>query len=338
MNRKVKGFKRLALSSFGLLCMLATVICALSIPTFAAGKIDVDKTCSMTLSCSCNGEALSGFTFRLYRVADVSEAAVFTLSGDFSAYSVNLKNLDASGWLTAANTLATYIVPDGIHALKTQSTDSNGHIDFGSLPTGLYLIVGEPLTKADATYKAVPFLVCLPGQAGGDTWAYEVGVTAKISSETQPVFNESDITVLKVWNDGDDRDERPESIEVALMRDGSVYETYTLNEANYWRHTWNNLSYSYGWSVIETKVPEGYTVTYTSSGTILTVTNTETSPDEEPPTEDIPEEPVPEDPGGVLPQTGMLWWPVSVMAALGTVLFGLGWRERFRVRNNKSEK
>ena len=329
MSRKVKSFKGRRLRFLVLPILLAALICALSVPAFAAGAIDVGKPCSMTLSCSGNGEALSGFTFRLYRVADVSDTAVFTLSGDFSAYKVNLSNLDASGWLAAANTLAAYIAPDGIKALKTLSTDSGGTIDFDSLSTGLYLLVGEPLTKGNLTYRAAPFLVCLPGQGEAETWAYDRAVTAKISFDTQPVFYSTDVTVLKVWNDGNDKTVRPERIEVSLLRNGSVYETCTLDESNYWRHTWSNLSYGYDWSVIETAVPEGYTVTYTEANGILTITNTHTPK--------IPDEDVPKEPG-ILPQTGMLWWPVSLMAVLGTVLFGLGWHARFSIRNKKNEK
>ena len=42
--------------------------------------------------------------------------------------------------------------------------------------------------------------------------------------------------------------------------------------------------------------------------------------------EDIPEETVPKGPG--LPQTGVLWWPVPILACCGMGLFVIGWARR----------
>ena len=44
------------------------------------------------------------------------------------------------------------------------------------------------------------------------------------------------------------------------------------------------------------------------------------------PGEDIPEETVPKGPG--LPQTGVLWWPVPILACCGMGLFVIGWARR----------
>ena len=72
-------------------------------------------------------------------------------------------------------------------------------------------------------------------------------------------------------------------------------------------------------------MPDNYTVTYTAKGTVLTVTNTYKAPPEKP---DEPD----------LPQTGILWWPVPVMAGLGIVFFGAGWLRRFGRRDTRDEK
>ena len=50
------------------------------------------------------------------------------------------------------------------------------------------------------------------------------------------------------------------------------------------------------------------------------------------PTEDIFDEEIPLAPA--LPQTGVLWWPVQVLAGVGLFLFVLGWLD---MRNGKKD-
>lgn len=83
-------------------------------------------------------------------------------------------------------------------------------------------------------------------------------------------------------------------------------------------------------------MPEEYTVTVSREGITFVVTNTLTEelPDEptpegplpEVPEENIPDEPVPQ--GPALPQTGVLWWPVPLLACAGMALFLAGWARR----------
>lgn len=168
--------------------------------------------------------------------------------------------------------------------------------------------------------------------------------------------------VKKHWDDGN-YSERPTAITVTLYKDNSVYDTQVLNEANSWTYIWTGLEPGYVYSCFET-VPEGYTMTQesaaTTTGTILDITNKKTieippsdtpggptdtpttpttpTPPEEievPPSDtpgtptDIPTTPeitVPETPipAGPLPQTGLLWWPVPILAFAGLMLLVLG--------------
>ena len=92
----------------------------------------------------------------------------------------------------------------------------------------------------------------------------------------------------------------------------------TLNAANNWRHTWgelpkyNNDGSKIVWSVVEKEL-ENYTVLITQNGITFVVTNTG----------EHPENP-PEHPDDKLPQTGVLWWPVPVLAAVGLVFLIAG--------------
>ena len=142
------------------------------------------------------------------------------------------------------------------------------------------------------------------------------------------------------WEDGGHEAERPESIVVQLLCGGKVYDTVTLSQDNSWRYQWENLSAGCAWSVVEKTVPDGYTVTVDRQGLTFLVTNTcgEEQPEEpgEPEEPDTPDEPdtpeEPETPGGQdepkLPQTGLLWWPVPLLACCGLLLFLIGWKIR----------
>lgn len=96
------------------------------------------------------------------------------------------------------------------------------------------------------------------------------------------------ITVAKAWNDFNDQDKlRPTEIQVVLKADGEEVETVTLNEANYWMYTWEDLDMEKDgeeiqYTVEELNVPSGYTSSQRTSSTVTTITNSHTPerPDE----------------------------------------------------------
>ena len=108
-----------------------------------------------------------------------------------------------------------------------------------------------------------------------------------------------------------------------LLRDGEIYDTVTLREADNWRYEWPNLSDKYHWTVAE-QVEGDYYVSVSLEGITYVVTNTseEEFPEDpvpggsiEPPDEEFTEPGVPL--GDKLPQTGQLWWPVCILITLG---------------------
>ena len=65
------------------------------------------------------------------------------------------------------------------------------------------------------------------------------------------------------------------------------------------------------------------------AGVQVTVIGEENIPDEPPPGGDWPGGDEPGEPGEPdLPQTGVLWWPVPVLACAGLFLFLIGWGKR----------
>ena len=92
----------------------------------------------------------------------------------------------------------------------------------------------------------------------------------------------TEATVKKVWDDSNDQDGiRPKELTVTLMNGNTVMGTVTLNEANGWSGTIDNLEKKAGGKDIEYtwtegRMPEGYSLTNTAKGegTVTTLTNT----------------------------------------------------------------
>ncbi len=100
-------------------------------------------------------------------------------------------------------------------------------------------------------------------------------------------FQERQITVRKVWSDGNEN-HTDDSIDVNLLRDGQVVDTKTLSAENSWTYTFDKLVEGqaengelteYSWKVEEAKVPQGYTATYDTQGNVTTITNTKNTVD-----------------------------------------------------------
>lgn len=289
-------------------------------PVCAAAGPDAGKTSSLTLFFGSGSAGFSGVEFRLYRVADMTGAGAFSLTGDFRNYSVSLTDLDSSGWRALAGTLETYAARDQIAPDKRSSTDNGGTVVFDGLGAGLYLIAGDSCSAGGYTYTPEAFLISLPGLIG-ETGEWVYSETAECKYTREPVSSEHDTVsrkVLKVWKDDGQEGRRPKEIAVQLLKDGKVEDTVTLNQDNNWRHTWTGLDGDARWQVAEYRVPDGYTVSAEREGITFVVTNTYkdkggsgggSSGDS----------------AGVLPQTGALWWPVPLLAFGGLLLFLTGW-------------
>ena len=108
--------------------------------------------------------------------------------------------------------------------------------------------------------------------------------------------------VLKVWDDKGYESKRPKSVQVTLLQNGTAYDTQTLSETNSWQYTWDKLpkwdqnGREYTWTIQEASV-SGYVSSVKQNGDTFVLTNTLDKQK--------------------LPQTGVLWWPVPVLACGG---------------------
>lgn len=340
-------------------------------PASASGYDAVkDKDCSLTIEYAPDDTPVEGLTFRIWRVASISETG-YTPFEEFWDYGVLV---GGGSWLDKAGTLYAYLQRDAdIHPATAETrTDADGKAVFTGLEQGLYLAVGEEHTMNGNIYRPVPFLICLPFTRDLQVWEKDVSTHSKFTSTPiTPTPSTVRRHVLKVWDDEGHEDGRPDEIVVDLLRNGAVYDTAVLTAENNWRWDWTGLDAASDWKVAERENAR-YTVLATQEGITFMLTNTwRDLPDDPEPGTDIPDETpplgepdlpddlppeeqiwdpntptgdqpdLPDDPiggdtpgedipngntptGTKLPQTGLLWWPVPLMAMGGVVLLAVG--------------
>lgn len=264
------------------------VLCCFMPTTLFAKSNDIHD---LTIICPTSNMNVS-----LYRVADEN----YELTSKFSNYSIDLKH-DVQG---SANALENRILKDGIEEDAFVSSASSGKACFTGLMSGIYLVVGNEVQKNGVFYVPQVSLISLSG---------DLNIDLKYETNDKPVS----LHVLKVWK-MDSKKNRPSSIEVCLLRtddlgNSVVVDKQVLSSENQWAYTWNDLSASYKYCVMETSVPAGYKESCSREKNTVILTNTgsytnkvENKKDKE------------------LALTGQLWWPVPVLLFIGFVLFGLG--------------
>lgn len=360
MEKKCKVFKRISGIIMTILIMSSIFVC-LGNTSQARNRIDTSKKGTLRLSYRCditeddvnNPTPVSGVRVHLYRVASVNEAGFYTWTepysdiAEVSATNIN-KISSADEWNALLVPVKTYIYTNGIKENASGTSDSDGLSVISGLELGVYLVLGDTLEdKANnCTYTFAPFFTAIPTiDPETDTWVYDNGdeYVVDVSAKCEYYLNPKEVEYNLYKNWVDNGMDRPGSIEVKIYLDGDLYQTVTLSTSNNWHYFW---TYKEGHSfTISEAVPAGYTVSYSQSGNVFTMTNTgddtppTTPPDPENPK--TPDNPVEEVLGAVrlaiteddtpdvlgatrLPQTGQIWWPVFALALIGIGFFTVG--------------
>lgn len=288
--------------------LLCLALCLLLPLCAFAERVDIDHPASLTLRVAYGGAGLPGASFEVFRVAEMDSDARFTMLSGYTAGGVDINKVEgAEAWAALAKRLAQQAGTPTAEAV----TDQQGIALFEDLESGLYLVVGQPLEKNNYVYEYAPFMVSVPGKTDGK-WQYEA--TADVKLQPRPVL--FDMQVVKQWKDAGYVDKRPDEITVDLYCDGAVATSVKLNARNQWKYTFEDLERTHIWMVKEHKVPSGYQASYEERNGAQIITNTY----------------VKQAPGQqTIPQTGLMWWPVPVMAVLGLtlVIIGLAMRRKW---------
>lgn len=287
--------------------VLAMLVCVMMLlcGTFAmaAGTVDVDHSCTLSIQYEYEQSAIGSGVFLLYRVADVDADLKFTAVPPFEDVGT-----DATSVVGGTMGFAAQVQALNIPAAHTLTTDEKGMVTVSDLKPGAWLLIGNPTETEQGTYYVDPQIVILPREEPGE-YCYDVTVLPK--STRLPVGEKLvDRTVVKVWKDSGFEEKRPGSITVRLLRDGAVYDRVVLSAKNNWRYTWTGLLPNANWTVEEV-VPENYTMELQESEGVFTLTNHRKTID----------------------QTGFVWWPVAVICGSGILLVIVGYFLRRRGRD-----
>lgn len=251
------------------------LLLSMTIPAMAADTtVDFARKGSIRITLKDSAEPhaiIKGASFHLYQVGTAfSENGTlrFSLTDDFSGSNISLRDLRADG---LAAHLCAYAEQQGISGMRA-TADADGHVLFENLQTGLYLAVQDG--SIAGYYATESFLLSVPmADTDGAGWLYDIQASPKAEAKpNSPSSGTTSLTVEKQWNHSGHA--APESVTVALLRDGKLYDKQVLNAENQWSHKWTKLDKDYSWTAIELDIPDGYQVSYSSVGKKVVITNT----------------------------------------------------------------
>lgn len=249
-------------------CLLLLVM--LPLPARASAPLEVDRHCSMTLHYRQDNAGFPELEIKIYRIAQAHADGTFSRLAPFSGYPVNIYGITSQReWKTVATTLTAFITADQVPPTATVTTDDQGVALFSGLPTGLYLIAGVTAENDNGVYIFEDFMMYLPTPGNNGTFCYDMEAVPKCSSYTP----KTEFTVTKLWKDSGNSAARPASVTVEIYKDGELYDTVILSTANNWTSTWKDTDSAAKWSVVETDVPQGYTVSVTVQQNSFHITN-----------------------------------------------------------------
>lgn len=296
------------------LCLcLMILLSAIPLTAAAADSRDTTKDVNLTIRYLDDDTALSGAQFQIWLVATLNSKDAPVVTSTFSKY-ITASDLASNKWAATAKELELAVLNNSITPTDSGTIGDNGMLVFPTgvkkLTQGIYLILGDSLTKGSTIYTPTSILVSVPSVVDGK-WAYDLTVNPKF--EEEDTDDTVDRQVVKVWKDGGNTKKRPKSITVYLLRDGAIYDEQKLSKDNNWRYEWTDLPAGFRWTIVEKEV-SGYTSETVVDGDVTTITNTYDVTDSTTETTNT----------GKLPQTGQLWWPVPVLLCAGLLFIIVG--------------
>lgn len=266
---------------------------------FTGASVPGDCSLTLHLTTDSQNEDPSGVEIEVIKVADVTGSGL-VYCADFSSFDKDIDSLAEKGFCEA---LTGFINNNGIQGTVV-TTDKDGFAVLRNLDQGVYYSREKSVKENSPVFA--PFLSVIPTDGKKDVTVEPKTVARSITDET------ISLTVKKVWND--DGKNRPDSVKVKLSSEDGEKETITLSSANSWTYKWEDLAKDKKWSVEEIDIPSGYKATYSSEGTVVTITNT-----------------------AKLIQTGQTDWPLPVLFFAGMLFISAGVMLKIVGRKNDDE-
>ena len=302
--KRIKNLSCLALAALLLLSLMISVSAA-------------DPEGKLAIHCEYEKTVIPSVPFSVYYVGSISGASI-TPQGAFASMTLDADTLDTDAWAGKALAAKGLVLTNHVSPNYSGKSDSSGDLLFDHLAPGLYLVIGETATIDSYIYTSAPFFVAIPNRnPETGEYIYEQSANAKFKREAVPVEKTVTRKVLKIWDDEGNEVKRPAEITVRLFCDEKEYDKVVLNDANNWRHTWEDLAADHEWLVAEDPVLD-YSTAIELEGVTFTIRNSYVQISPPTPPETPPE----------IPRTGLYWWPVLVLAAAGLFFLIVGFLRR----------
>jgi len=262
----------------GLMILLAATLSPLH--THAVTPLDPGADADLTIIYQKEGQAFSGLTIRLYRVAEAFPDGTFELIAPYSSYPITIHGITTQEqWRHTAVTLSSYIVADQTAPYREGETDASGVVRFEGLETGLYLVREVIAENNSGLYEFDPFPIYLPTPQPDGSFDYSVEAKPKCVAH----LPKKEYRVTKLWQDAGHQADRPKEIIVDIYKDDALWKTQILSAENNWSYVWHvSDDTTSRWTVAERSVSDSYTVTVRQNGSSFSLVNTHKSPPEIP--------------------------------------------------------
>ncbi|MBR6651501.1 MAG: Cna B-type domain-containing protein [Clostridia bacterium] len=252
-------------------------------PVYAINPIDVDRACSLKIEYGYSGELFEGLEISTYKIADVCEDGTYNMTKEFADYSVNIYGITSQAeWKKVSTTLASYISADSIKPTYTSTTDENGCAKFDNIEAGMYLTLEKKVTSGETVITFENFLTAVPSPKDEEDHLYDVFARPKYSAYT-PTKKELDYKIVKQWKDEGNAANRPENVEIDILKNGSIHSSIILNSSNNWSYSWKCEDDGSKWEAVERNILGEYVVSVEYDKTTIIVTNTCFNAPENPP-------------------------------------------------------
>lgn len=276
-------------------------------PSGGQSREPVDVECQLNINYTLGDEPVANANFYAYRVGDVYMNGDAELTGEFTGLDIDFANDDQLKM--AGITLYSFVSEKGIAPDHIVTTDVNGKASVLGLDAGIYLVAGQPLIEGDDGYFTDPQVIFFPHNPGLEDEYWNSNITVQPKATVRCILDPLVYKTKKIWVDDGAEKYRPDEITVRLYKDGKEYDKVVLSKDNNWSCTWTDLDPKSTWTLKEDVVLDYSSQVDLENDTFI-VKNTfqgEIAPEED-----------------TIHQTGLLWWPVPVMAGLGMVFLILG--------------
>ena len=297
--------------------IIVMTIVMLPMQVLAEEKTPVDVECQLNINYNYGEVPVAGAEFYVYKVGEVYANGETELTGEFSQLNVDFEDTDQLKM--AGITLYNFASEKEIAPDYILTTNENGKVSLLALDAGIYLVAGQPRIEGDDGYFTDPQLIFFPHNPGLEKDYWDSNITIEPKATVRCILDPLVYKAQKVWVDKGAESLRPESIVVRLYQNGVEYDKVVLSKENNWSYVWKDLDPKSEWTLKEDVVLD-YSADVTLDNDTFIVKNTFEG--------EIPS-------GEKIPQTGLLWWPVPLMAVVGIVFLAIG---VYMTRKEKYEK